>query len=118
MHHNVYIQPLTYYIGDKMETEKKENGYTFVVEERTQHSVGSSNGRFGGPDRYVVVLKVPVGQIVPEYLNRKVLAKRGISIIFWDEGYSKNDGKRSMLGIAREHAELLIKKMEMKEEVE
>ena len=76
-----------------------------IVVERTQHSKGSGNGKFGGPDTYVAVLLVPNSAQVPEIMNRKVLKERGIKFISFGQGYSRNSGPTSMLGKARKEAE-------------
>lgn len=67
---------------------------------RSQRSVGSSAHRFGGPDMYVAVTVAPAGVEVPRVLRRDILARRGIEIKYFGEGYSKNAGPRSMLGRA------------------
>lgn len=72
---------------------------------RSQHSVGSSAHRFGGPDTYVAVTIAPVGVEVPRVLRQDVLEKRGITIKYFGEGYSKHTGPRSMLGRAIADAE-------------
>ena len=71
-----------------------------TVHVRSQHSRGSSNNKFGGPDRYVAVTIADEGVEVPYCLNDKVLAKRGIEIRYCGTGYSKNAGPRSALGQA------------------
>ena len=73
---------------------------TAYVEVRSQHSIGSSGGGFGGPDTYVAVQIVPEGQEPLKALNRKVAAMRGIKIVYCGEGYQKDRGPRSMLGRA------------------
>ncbi len=78
---------------------------TAYVEERSQHSVGGVNGRFGGPDTYVAVQIVPDGVDRLVALNRKVAAHRGIEIIYCGEGYSdRQETSRSMLNQARTEA--------------
>lgn len=73
---------------------------TAIVCVRSQHSVGSSSGGFGGPDRYVAVQIVPPGVEPLQCLRRDVARKRGIELRYCGEGYWKNDGPRSMLGKA------------------
>lgn len=77
---------------------------------RSQHSRGSSAHTFGGPDIYVAVTRTPTGQNCPLYLNRKVLALRGIEFIYCGEGYSEHRGLKSMLGQAIEEAEEMCRK--------
>ena len=73
---------------------------TAYLEIRRQHSVGSSNGRFGGPDTYVTVQIVPEGVAKLTQLKRSVAEKRGIELVHFGEGYSKHRGSRSALGRA------------------
>jgi hypothetical protein len=73
---------------------------TAQVHIRSQHSNGSSAHRFGGPDTYVAVTVAPAGVAVPYVLRRDVLARRGIEIRYYGEGYSRHSGPRSMLGRA------------------
>lgn len=79
---------------------------TAYVEIRSQHSVGSSGGRFGGPDTYVTVQVVPDDQTRLRALNQQHARTRGIRIIRYGEGYSEHRSSRSMLGraIASAHA--------------
>jgi hypothetical protein len=80
---------------------------TAQVETRSQHSRGSSAHRFGGPDTYVAVVIAPVGVEIPHTLRGDVLAKRGIEIKHFGEGYSRHcETSRSMLyrAIARAEA--------------
>ena len=69
----------------------------YALHIRSQHSRGSSKG-FGGPDTYVAVTVAPNGVTVPYVLNSDVLAKRGIRIKYFGEGYREHDGPRSALG--------------------
>ena len=68
-------------------------------------------GRSGehGPDTYVAILTVPDGAVIPDVLNRHVLAKRGIGIDQIGEGYSRHRGPRSMLGQAIALAEEIVR---------
>jgi len=75
---------------------------------RSQKSRGSGANTFGGPDTCVAVTYTPDDQVCPRYLNRKVLAMRGIKIINCGEGYSEHRGPRSMLGQAIAEAERLV----------
>jgi hypothetical protein len=77
---------------------------------RSQHSRGSSARAFGGPDRYVAVLIVPDNVEAPKVLNHSVLKKRGITLKYFGEGYSRRCAtERSMLGKAIAEAESFIK---------
>ena len=58
---------------------------------KSQKSRGSGNG-FGGPDTYVAVQLVRSGQTRLESLNLKAAAKRGITLLYCGEGYSKSSG--------------------------
>ena len=62
------------------------SGKVLAIHSRSQHSVGSSAHRFGGPDTYVAVTMAPQGVQVPKILRRDVLAARGIQIIYCGEG--------------------------------
>lgn len=84
------------------------NGATYLIHTRSQHSVGSSSHRFGGPDTYVAVTVAPAGVAVPYTLRRDVLAKRGIQLIYCGEGCSRNCGQRSMLGKAVTKAQSIV----------
>ena len=76
---------------------------------RSQHSVGSSNGCFGGPDTYVAVTICPDDQTVPSVLNQQVLTRRGIKFIYCGEGYSsRQTTTRSALGAALEKADRIV----------
>ncbi len=78
---------------------------TAYIEIRSQHSKGSSGGKFGGPDTYVAVQVVPEGVSPLKVLNRKVAAKRGIKIIHCGQGYSnRQKTSRSSLGAAKAYA--------------
>jgi hypothetical protein len=70
------------------------------VHTRSQHSKGSSRSRFGGPDTYVAVTIAPAGVAVPYTLRRDVLAKRGVEIRYFGQGYRQYSGPRSALGQA------------------
>jgi len=71
------------------------------VHVRRQHSKQSRRFRgFGGPDTYVAVTVALEGDVVPKYLNRDVLRKRGIMIKYFGEGYRQHHGPRSALGKA------------------
>ncbi len=70
------------------------------VHVRSQHSVGSSFGRFGGPDTYVALTIAPEGVVVPKALDHRVLRQRGITYRYIGEGYREHDGPRSALGRA------------------
>ena len=75
------------------------------VEERSQHSRGSSGGRFGGPDTYIAVQVVPDGVERLTCLNHSVATRRGIEIIYCGDGYSRRQKTaRSMLNRARAEA--------------
>lgn len=84
---------------------------TYEIHTRSQKSVGSGPGKFGGPDTYVAVTATPEGVETPRYLNRSVLAKRGIKIFYFGEGYSKHSGPRSMLGRALAEARFFQENM-------
>jgi len=73
---------------------------------RSQRSIGSRYGKFGGPDCYVAVTIAPDDVKVPYTLNRSVLAKRGIEIKFFGEGYRRHSGPKSKLGQAIAAAEV------------
>lgn len=81
---------------------------TAYVEIRSQHSVGSSANRFGGPDTYVAVQIVPEGTARLRILQERVAQKRGIEILYCGEGYKRHDGPRSMLGQALARAERIV----------
>ena len=69
-----------------------------TVETRSQHSRGSSAHRFGGPDTYVAVVIAPVGVEMTHALRSDIAAKRGVTIKYFGEGYSRHcDTSRSML---------------------
>lgn len=87
----------------------------YQVHTRSQHSNGSSAHQFGGPDTYVAVTIAPEGIAVPYVLRRDVLAKRGIKIRYFGEGYKEHSGPRSMLGRAITAAERFIEEAEEKE---
>lgn len=79
---------------------------------RSQHRVGNVNGKFGGPDTYVAVTIAPDDALVPKYLNRQVLQRRGIQLIHCGEGYSQHRGPKSMLGRALKLAETIVQEVE------
>ena len=66
---------------------------------RRQHAKRGRRG-WGGPDTYVAVTVAPAGVEVPYPLNRSVLAKRGIEIFYFGEGYNQRRGPKSALGQA------------------
>ena len=68
-----------------------------TVHIRKQHTKTGKSGEHG-PDTYVAVTVAPDGVEVPYYLNQNVLAKRGIKIYYFGEGYGRYSGPRSMLG--------------------
>lgn len=77
----------------------------YNVQIRSKRSVGSSSHAFGGPDTYVAVTIAPDNAIVPYTLNSRVLAKRGITLKYFGEGYREHQGPKSMLGMAIRDAE-------------
>ena len=81
---------------------------TYHLEIRSQHSLGSSSTRFGGPDTYVAVQVVPEGATPLQSLQEHAAVKRGITIKYFGEGYSKHLGPRSMLGKALAKAKAYI----------
>ena len=84
----------------------------YELHTRSQHSRGSSIGRFGGPDTYVAVTIALNEAIVPYVLNRAILAKRGIEIKYFGEGYSQHTGPKSMLAQAIADAKKFIETSE------
>lgn len=84
---------------------------TYTVVTRSQHA---KRGRsmFSGPDTYVAVVGIPEGVECPYVLNRKVLAKRGISFTYFGEGYREHIGPRSMLGKLIANAERFARERE------
>lgn len=84
---------------------------TAYLEIRRQHSRGSSSNMFGGPDTYVSVQIVPKGIVKLKCLNISVAQKRGITIKYFGEGYSKHRGPSSSLGKAIRQAKEYIKKI-------
>jgi hypothetical protein len=88
---------------------REERGVETEILTRSQHSRGSSSHRFGGPDRYVVVVERPVG--LPEWGTRPLhedrARLRGYVIHRCGEGYARSTGPRSMLGRAWAEAEEL-----------
>jgi hypothetical protein len=80
---------------------------------KSQRSRGAGGpGKFGGPDTYVAVTIAPDGAEVPAFLNRHVLARRGITIKYFGEGYRSHDGPRSALGQAIARARQFIRDRE------
>lgn len=77
------------------------------VEVRSQKSVGSGSGRFGGPDTKVIVQVVPDGEERLKVLRQDHADQRGIELRWIGEGYYKNQGPRSALGKALRYAEEL-----------
>ena len=75
---------------------------------RSQHSVGSSANRFGGPDTYVVVVTGPEPLNIHTPLHRDRLARKGYTITYCGEGYSRHSGPRSALGRALAHAAEIV----------
>ena len=80
-----------------------------IIEVRSQKSVGSSSGKFGGPDCYVAVQIVPDGVTPLRNLNRIVAEKRGITLKYFGEGYSRSFTNKSMLGQARLAAKKFVR---------
>jgi hypothetical protein len=76
---------------------------TATLEVRSQHSVGSGGGNFGGPDTYIAVQIAPASQRL-RVLRQNVAKRRGIRIIVTGEGYRNNQGNRSMYGRALDAA--------------
>jgi hypothetical protein len=66
---------------------------------RSQHAKKGRSG-FSGPDAYIAVTIAPEGVEVPYPLNQTVLAKRGIEIHYFGEGYREHQGPKSSLGRA------------------
>lgn len=69
-----------------------------VIVTRSQHSVGSSGGNFGGPDHYMAVVTVPYGVAfdgarTPLCADR--LRKLGIRVQVIGEYYGAHVGPRS-----------------------
>lgn len=79
---------------------------------RSQHAKTGGCG-YRGPDTYVAVTCAPDDVEVPESLNRKVLLKRGIGIVYFGDGYRAHDGPRSMLGKAIGEARAFIKQRQV-----
>jgi hypothetical protein len=80
-------------------------GLVAQVHVRSQKSVGAGGpGQFGGPDTYVAVTVSPHGVDVPYTLRADVLAKRGIALVYFGEGYAAHQGPRSALGQELESA--------------
>lgn len=75
---------------------------------RSQHSHGSSANMFGGPDTYVAVVTGPAPLKPSTPLQRDRLARKGYTIQYCGEGYSRNSGPRSMLGQAIAKAERIV----------
>jgi len=88
-----------------MTTKTKQTAH---LEVRSQKSVGSSYGKFGGPDTYVAVQIVPDGEVPLRALNHTFAAQRGIEIRWIGEGYAEHTGPRSSLGRAIKAAQALV----------
>ncbi len=87
----------------------------YQLHTRSQHAKRGRSG-FSGPDTYVAVTIAPADVAVPLYLNRSVLEKRGIDIVYCGEGYAKyRKTARSMLNQAIVRAEKYIEKNKEKE---
>lgn len=84
------------------------------IETRSQKAKGRWPKQ--GPDTYVAVQLVPDGIEPLKYLNHKVAEVRGIKIKIFGEGYSRNSGPKSMLGIALKEAKSFIKNLKTEEE--
>ena len=85
----------------------------YWLEERKQKSRGKSKNRFGGPDAYIAVQVVPDDEIPLIRLDAKAAKRRGIQIIYFGEGYIKNQGEKSMYGKALAKALAYIKEHEV-----
>lgn len=70
-----------------------------TVHIRSQHAKKGRKG-FSGPNTYVAVTLAPEEAKVPYALNRMVLARRGIEIRYFGEGYNRYRGPKSSLGKA------------------
>lgn len=79
------------------------------LEIRSQKAVGSWPRQ--GPDKYVAVQIVPDGAKPLRALNRAIAKKRGITIEYFGEGYSRNDGPKSSLGKAIESAQARVREI-------
>lgn len=90
--------------------EQEAKSYYLCI--RSQHSRGSTANRFGGPDTYVAVQIVPEGVTPLQSLQEQAAKKRGITIKYFGEGYSKYTGPRSSLGQAIEAAKAWIVKQQ------
>lgn len=86
--------------------ETKRRAY---LEIRSQKAVGSWPKQ--GPDKYVAVQIVPDGVKPLQALNQSVAKKRGITIEYFGEGYSRNDGPASSLGKAIAAAKERVRKI-------
>ena len=81
---------------------------TAYIEVRSQKSIGSGSGRFGGPDSYVMVQVVPEGVERLKSLQHRAAENRGITLHYIGEGYSCNKSTtRSMMGRALAEAKVL-----------
>ena len=82
---------------------------TRVIVTRSQHSVGSSGGRFGGPDMYLAVVDVPDGGASPKtrYLSAANAAKYGWRIRYIGEYYRQHIGPRSAFWALMQRAEAM-----------
>lgn len=71
-----------------------------LPEYRADVHVRAQPGGRRGRDRYVAVTLAPPGVSVPYTLRSDVLARRGIIILYFGDGYSRYRGARSLLGLA------------------
>ena len=107
-HYNITGNYIHAYCREKSQRERQmhvnEHAKVFV---RTQKSVGSMHGKFGGPDKYVAVVTAPKNVEIPDniILRKDALKKKGMKIKKFGSGYSKNSGPRSSLGRAKKEAE-------------
>ena len=76
-----------------------------LIEVRSQKSRGSSNGKFGGPDKYIAVQVVPDNSEPLSSLREDIASKRGIQIIYCGEFYSRSTGPRSRYADAMRYAQ-------------
>lgn len=80
----------------------------YILEIKSQKSVGSGPNTSGGPDRYVAVQCVPEGVPPLKSLQERAARLRGIRIKVFGQGYARNTGPRSALGRAIAKAEAWI----------
>lgn len=79
---------------------------------RSQKSVGSRNGKFGGPDTYIAVIWTENDSVtLPYVLNEAVLAHRGIHYRYVGQGYSCHPGPQSYLVSAMDRAQKLSEQL-------